>query len=1730
MNKTNRFLITIFALLALFFTASCEIGLGAAVDMEAPKVEVLSHKDNDSVAQSFSLKGTASDNEGVTLFTIDFEDADLHYKIIPGQSWQKKTYRTQEWTVVNNDANNYCELKDGVWDWSVTVNTEEKINTKEGHTFNFAASAQDARGNSGKTSKVELSLIVDTASPEVSIYKPEIFESYTELKQDVDANKYKLKDGNVISHLLNGTIQLFGRQDQALSFKALRIEFDNGIVEGAKSTLNSNTSVESIEEILKLSDAQIPDAQAPVVYFAKNLTGEDLREWNLTVSPEEWATNASGIQNGLNTGLHIIRIISTSLSSSNAWQRKVLGYFLWYPQADKPWITLAIGDDEEMQYGATECFPGSNISGNIQDDDGITSFVSTIYKKNNNAYQVYSYSDGETVNPKNHALPQTNSGEKPKYSAWTIIAPSENGQYKMVLEVTDSYGTKDTVTKYFKTSDVSAPRIEIDTPLNNTPAIIDSNGTISFKGKITDDGRLESVTMVWLNPVKRDDPNNKITYLNGANPAWEPDWSLADSSGFVEDANKNKLYKFNITPGQKEYTVDQTFNIFSAFGIGQKYELNDQEYEKFLVTQDFIFRATDGITETVKTISLTGDTSAPELSFTKIAINSEEKSLATPPTFPNAANGKQAVIYGTWKDSFCSGIENKTKFLDFEVSWGTGDEKKTVTAQRNSDGTWTATFENAPRAGGTITAKLRDYGGNTKTIQTAARIETSDLGLARIGCLEDEGSYKAGDKLHITLEFTKNTNITLAKDESNNEDIKPTLTLNNGGTATFVENYGAGYGTGSPVHVFEYTIATGEDTDKETNELKKLTVTAINQNGAKWEDTALVLQNNTEDADVTESITISNLPANSNLADSRTIKVDTKAPTITSITPVSANGWYKTNADILLMLEFSEDVKIQNAENIKLRFNHKRTVDGVGNNVTTDSASESGSKFILFEYTVQDGDNANPLNCISIDNGTATVKDLAGNDLASWEKSFTFDNIKIDTAKPSKPSFGTWNPGNVVFSEHGTTFTLTGETDADIEYTINSGAEWIPYTGAVTLENNGTYHVNARQTDAAGNVSDYDSNTDKTFTIDKGDILTRITAETPSGTYSTKTTTKIITGRIEFRKLVTLGKDAEVTLNVKNGDDTTKTVAIKECASAAAEKTVFTFDYEISEGDSINADDRLLDVTGWDLKSPTFKSVDNTTVSLSLPVPDAGNSKRLNENREIKVLTGKPTIGDGKITLTINEETGKPELTIEFDRAVSKYTGSITITQDTTAGNYHVPAVLSVDEYNELASNTTAVDSSTVSAIVTGAYEKGVNGANKLADNTLENDTSTKYILNFNINDTENSTTKLVSAFIAANKHKVVIPVVADEVEISEDKTKMIVDLSSNYKLPVKGASYTVSVPAELVIDEVQEKNDPKTATVTAAGVEKPVIRINKPRYTINNISEDKTIAENTTNATVDMTSAQSASFRIDCRTPDVIIRYSTNETESTQREMNKKGVEPTSGTKTDNPAVSTIMTDSDESLYTLNSPVTLATNKTVASYDSAKGVKVAIAAQASINTDNEDDDDDEFSEISYEFAARTVLKFHIQSYWGNNNDNFNITALNINSKKLKVWVMGGDSPYGGNSNDIFPLSWSDPRNSDANGLSHFMIMQGAFSNNANMRSDWYLVTWDITSPTYHGFAIGTVPSDAMQNGPSEWYIGENCWTSQKSCYILYPGETLLMNTANVDPAYWFRQEKRKER
>lgn len=1624
-NNMTKSLAGLFTAAVLSFTGGCTIGLGPSVDLQAPEVSITSHKDNDSVGPVFSIKGVAYDNEGVTSLNVDFTDADIHYSIVPGvdTNWKKKKHGDVNWHSVTEDSNYYCNINGNKIEWSIGVDPEnDKDPAKTDESYTLEATVQDKMGNSGRKSKAVCTVTVDVNDPYVEVYKPELFGGqYTKVVSDTSS--YEIKDGNVISKLLNGDIVLSGRLSGAISFKTLRIEFDNGQLESGIAKNTSGTAVNSMEEVLSSPSSALGDSQTPALYYVKEINKPD-REWTLTVKPSEWATTYKGIEYGLDTGKHIIRVVSTSLSTSNAWERKVLGYFIWYPEADKPWINATIGDDTEKD-DPVDCYPGSSISGSVQDDDGIRSIVSSMWKKDG--------SDFVKISQTTHTLPQENA----KYASWSIDVPSVSGKYKYIVTVEDLKGNKTEEIRYFETADISAPKIKINSPAENTSVILNKEGNFSFNVEASDDGVVKFFAVAWLNPALKSDYTNKIKFLTGTDAFWQDAVEKTSSRG--KDNYGNIVIRLDDGTERNEYSKIKSFNLYNDMKIGEKLSGTNIP----LCAQDFVFFASDGGKSTVKSITLTGDIITPEeLTIDKITIGSTSKTFDDGiPIFGSTFAGKKATVSGKWKDNFTQSLSNDSKVYKPVVTWGSGDnppEADSVTI--NSNGTWTAVFNSSPASGGTINATLEDFGGNKKFIQKAVSIETTASGLTRISSSTDDGSYKADtdpDKgiIYISLEFSKNTDLDTSSCPAG---TGPQLKLSNGGVAEYVS------GSGSTSHIFKYKI-------KNTDTDGKINVNEIIANGAVWKENGS-----------NENVTVSMTDSLKSGLSQRNIYVDNTPPKVKSIKSVSSSGYFMKDSALLFMLEFTEDVSITNISGLNMQFKH-------GTGVTTIDSTLAGTKQVLMTYNVSEDENANPLQFDKLNATGVTVKDNAGNELTDWTPltAPSFTGFVIDTQKPAAPSFGSWNPGDLITSDEGTSFTLTGESGASVEYSLDGGSSWIPYSGKVDIKNNGSYNVTAKQIDKAGNESE--NAPVKSFVINKGALFKRITAESRSGTYTnSKTATPtVITGKIEFRTEVTIEQGAKVTLNLIGG----KEVDIEECKTSAGTKDVFTFKYVVADGDKIT-DNGKLDVTGWSFSQV---KLDETNVDISFPA--AGNSQRFSENRDIRILTGRPSkSGDH----TFVGEGADGVLTIKFDRTIEKGLGDIVFEYDDSQA-FHVPTVLTAEEYADLYDYLPNHPEHSEDEDVK-VYEIGMNGATA-SGSTLTNDTSTKYILYYEYDDTN---TAVVNAFKNAKKHIVSVPVISDAVSVSDDTLK--ISLGETYKLPVKGAKYTVTIPADAVYDSVQNGNQEFDVSISAPGVEDPQIRLKKTAYSITGTLGQTT----TTNAK--MSDAQKAFMKINCRTPGAVIKYNVNSTPSNEVRVNKSP--QYYDTKTTDAEVK-----QPDTLY--SSEVTLGGNNSVSSYNDAKGLKIAISASAAANGK---------IKYAYEYANRTVLKFVISGKYdvnsgGGQQQDTNITenGSKLKIKDLKVWIIGGDAPSGLNSLDPFPLSWGDSSN--------FKLMQESdrTTSGDNYYGKWWWVTWDVTAPTYHGFVVGDVPTDATTAGPTKWYAGECAWTAQKSNYILYPGETLTM-------------------
>lgn len=1624
MKKQNKSFKLFSVLVAAFFIfSSCQIGLGEAIDLQAPEIFLTSHKDNDYVGQTFRLAGYATDNEKVKSITIDFDEANIHYKW-ENSTWQKKTSYI-DWTALTADEC-ACTVNNTTVTWAVTVDTTEAKVGMQSSTYSYSIVAQDQIGNSGKTSKIEGSLVVDQNTPDIKLNSPALFSTNKDIEEKI--NSFTLEDGSVLSQLFNGTLVFEGRQDSAAAFKEFRLELDDGTEDS-----NIVDSYHFNKPINSVTTENISNAYPfgrNKLYYSKTLKVgqdgiQDLRTWTVSIKPEDWI---SSDLTALQSGKHKIRLVATSVSNSDAWQRKILGYFIWYPEADYPWITLYSGRDSvETAAASDQTYPSAKIFGVVQDDDGIESLTYSLEKQNGNSWS--SIKSNET-------LPLTEKNAK--NSQFNIEAPTESAIYKLSVYVKDIYGKTDSVVKYYNVLDVQPPKISLTSPTESTTVFSAGGTAIKFEGTISDDAKIKSIKIVHLNPAATNPLENKLKFINPAESDWQ---KISDSVGnLVFDV---EIPKENYDPTTKiySYEVNKSLDLFTDLQIGP---------DKPLITQDFVILAVDESGgATTLPISVIGDSESPKLTIDSITLKDGDSSkiynvidgiIKLPVVKPTTV----ATIYGTWSDNSTTHWNAISKINDIKFEWL--DAKNFVDFKKTGN-TWEVTVNqgSVPKLDGAITATLKDYANNTATISQTVTVEKAEIGLDRITCDSEDGSYNAGKELIINLEFTKSAKLII-----DDENKKPYLVLNNGAQADYCGK-AEDISSGTSRHQFKYKVGTEQDENTE-----KLDVSSINSNGCRWVDA-----NTNVDFEIQPN-EISTLAGSNKTLGQRNIVIDTEAPFVNDITCISAEGDYKKDKELIFKIEFNEDVTVTNADNVKLTF------DTFDTNVTMDHVKtvKSGSKTLLSTYKVKSGDDALSITGISA-NGSK-VEDYAGNE-GSFEPedgAIKPTNVEIDTNPPDSPVISDFTDGAVLIDDNASvSVTIKGEQGAAISYSIDNGETWNVYNSPITLSNNGVYKIKAKQTDIAGNeslVSDV-----KTVTIDKGALIKKISATTFNGTYKAD---DVINGYIEFRGPVTLLEGFAITLNVKNNGNAKK---IEDFTKG--ENNKYNFVYTVSDGDVLDGD--YLNVSAIS-GNVTYKG-QSKTIS-TLPVSN------LADNREIKIVTGQPEVQG--VSLEGSGEDENAKLNITFDRVVSKGSGNIELA--ISKDDFLIPTILTESEYNDILVKINELGT---------YYKPGLNGATKNNDNTLTPDTTKKYILDF---AKDNNDTDLKDKFINAGLNKVVIPMYSSAVSVN-GKT-LTAKLTGEFKLPVKGAEYSVSISKGAVKDSVGKENVSYTVTKTAPGVENTEIRIQKNGYEI-------TDAGDLLKSDVNM--PETAQMKIACQTPGSSIKYGINQSLSTHVVINDCSKHET---KTADVTIPTINNDYTGTITLGSSGLT---------FDTAKGMKFAIAAQASTDTTT--------SDVAYEYAARTVLKFDIGNRYRNadnqgttlnedNHGNF-LTPIkdsngnNSNVSKLTIWIMGGDSDSGGNTIDPFPLSWGDPSNFK------MMKLDGS-KDKTTVRGEWYWITWDISAPTYHGFVAGDVPSDAQKNGPSVWYAGECFYTPLKSYYILYPGETLYM-TMHDEGGYYIKDQ-----
>lgn len=1220
MKVKNIFKTFVVLITGLF--CSCSIGLGEAVDLIAPTVEISSPESFASISQTFELKGSATDNYAITNVIIEVAKNNkvVHLFKLEDSKWYSES--NGNWKEYSNGKSTGDSKS---LSWSIIFEITEATNGSE---YTITANVHDAAGNQGKKSKDYITVTVDSLNPSVSISSPKLI-SYLEDPVSVfeayDENS--LHEVSNIGKFQNKTFTLKGSVKEDSEITALTIYLDNNVVE----------STDISEAVVK-----------------KTVTG-DLRNWSTEITPSDFSSNIYSDGNK-----HLLRVVSQTSDVAGNVELKTLGWLIYWDKADFPWVTpdfsgMSSASDDE--FVITTSYP---LRGSAYDDDGLKA----VYVKK------YIMKQGEdTYTPEkdefdHDKITTIEISGAPKNKNWEIIAPEFICHFYLEISCEDITGQLSTVeTRYCYVQSVIPPEVTFDkNDGTELLSLCDKDGKFNLSGSVVNSEKITSVKIVKI--VNAD---NRIKYLDkvkeGEGETEKYAWHVPDS-GYTSDFGDLIWEVYNSSINGSHYDNDiskykESFNLnlnlFAADSLNFRNDFSGSDRK--ISTQTFIVYAeNESGNSTITEYSLVGDDSNPEISITSIKAgsNDEFNISAESKTLKALKSGEKIIVKGTWNDNSYATFGN-IDYLNLVVKGQ--NSKINFIPILKEDKTWEATYEVSAEddfASVSIVASLEDLAGNNNSANFSFFLDNNKpqfLGYnsdssGTFGIKTTNNGTEKDTVIPIYMEFNKPIKVSGT----------PELTLNNGGKAIFDSST-----NNSDKFKFNYTVKDGGTTTPQ------LYVTELTNN-LIWTDVASGMIIESDDIQKYRDEI-----SDQSLSKRKNISIDKTGPVFDKVEYITAgNASYKAGKQIIFNVMFNEELDVSSASNFKVKMNS-------GTNAYAEYQSVNG-KNLNFRYTIKDGENSNNLKAEKL-TYTGSIKDSLGNTVTSINISLNDSNIRkivVDTVAPDTPVINSLVKNKTYYSDNDIKFTITYKEDGGTkEFSLDDGDSWYAESDLESKlpKVNQTYFVRARHTDAAGNQSTSDKVEVK---LDKGDCLESITIDYPNGTCRSGK----IPINLNFRKNVYFNSSSKptITLNVNNNGETDRTVELS--ANAVNGSRQLTFIYEVKPGDSCDKlaitkfEGTLYDkVISEDSKSEipvgfaTNKLSDNVNIEVSTAAPIATLSfVQIGE----KVNTGD---ADG-VT--------EPTLKITFDKVVNKNSGKIIITQDEKT--YKAPAMLSNFDYDKYSS------------------------------------------------------------------------------------------------------------------------------------------------------------------------------------------------------------------------------------------------------------------------------------------------------------------------------------------------------------------------------------------------------------------------------------------------------------
>lgn len=850
----------------LYIACDSPLSLGSKLDVVGPVVEFTSPVPRKAVTGQFTIEGTASDFSGVKKLLVSTEINNTPYP----KQWR---YNNGSWEISENYGTSWMPYSYAEWNgseksasWKISVDMIIPGETLSDGEYMFSVRAWDKSEFSDDNSFKTRVLIIDRNPPWVEIINPfiykgnnwsSIFELTPFMESAIPDNSPERFNPALIGKFIT---------------RGFRLQWQ----------INDNHDIWSIDLRFYKYDAvidNVPETPLPdddyIYSYRKNLPpppvapdpANYIRTNGSVLVPA--LDNPAGYYDGSDGYLYnpinektTIKVVSVCYDAAgNVSQEKTLGYFVYWPLANAPWVEYSDkmrDKDPEDYYGKRisdieeqifMIYPGRTIKAYAYQTYGIDRVEYALYKLretgSGTGRTLVALDESDKIQEATIKNPPRFGGILSESLSWEFTPPNRSGYYVVKAFAYGEEGNKSVLhSSIFRVQDISFPNFpNTPRPVATDPLFmaIDTSGNFTIYGEVWDATEIKSLYMVWINPQSRNyAANSQLSYFRDPSYAG---WGYAANSNpggaaQLEDlydvGAPNKVWNLALTrpnpqqdpdTGREKYLYSKILNLYNDLGIGVG--ANDQP----LKSQQFLFRAEnpDGRC-TIITYAPDGDSVDPKISIDTVRI--ERTGTGGNITLdPNEREirkfevNDRIVISGRWEENSAQKLAIATYFspsMKFSINSieldGTLNTARSVSgATGSTTGTFTASatvganssiykiLDTTVRDALMINISVADIGGNPAEASVTWGVKSEALRFVGISSTNESDVYTQGQEIEISLEFSKPVLL------KNPTGTLPVLRLNTtGGTA--LATYKSGQDRENTKHFFTYTVSSGHNT------------------------------------------------------------------------------------------------------------------------------------------------------------------------------------------------------------------------------------------------------------------------------------------------------------------------------------------------------------------------------------------------------------------------------------------------------------------------------------------------------------------------------------------------------------------------------------------------------------------------------------------------------------------------------------------------------------------------------------------------------------------------------------------------------------------------------------------------------------------------------------------------------------------------------------------------------